>query len=296
MAGHGITKDDVRALDDLMWISALRGNDATGLLSLNHNSNNDANLYKINGDVFYWRTMVNEKKKIVDKLYNPWNTVFIGHNRFATQGSLGNDGSQPFRYPSVLGVHNGGIDWGKDGIEGYSSDSDRFYYELDKNKGSIEDTLKLINNKKDALALVWYDVKKRTLNFYRNEKRDLFFAVSKKADVMFWASESGMLDLALSRQRPAIDYDCYWFSADTHYSVNPGQISRSKKDGSFFTVRKIVMAQKNTVIAPPDNTHWEDWMREEGVIADGSGLGASKSELDEIPWLRDTREKKVMVN
>lgn len=294
MAGLGITKDDVKVLDDLMWVSALRGMDATGLLSLRHTAGNvEPSLYKINGDVFYWRTMINAKEKEAEALFTPLNSVFIGHNRYATQGSRGTDGAQPFKYPHIVGVHNGGIDWGDKGIDDYSSDSDRFYYELDKNEGNIENTLKLINNEKDALALVWYDRKKKTLNFYRNKKRELYFAVSKNRDVMYWASEFEMLNLVLGRQRPAIQFELYYFSEDTHYSVNPGMIARNKKDGSFFHVRKIVMAKKPTIIQPnnPTNDHWEDWMREE-FSGNTIVRGETEGELDQIPWLRDTREQK----
>jgi len=122
-------------------------------------------------------------------------STIIGHTRWPTKGAVTLEATHPHEYGDFVGVHNGTIDsingkWiGKD-----ESDSFELYKSFHENgvKETIEQTV-------GAYALVFIDMKKKTLNFLRNEKRPMYIAVIQGGGTIYWASEKGMLDFVLGR-------------------------------------------------------------------------------------------------
>ena len=92
----------------------------------------------------------------------------------------------------------------------------------------IRNALKMIDDKKDAYALVTYDKVTRTVTFVRNKQRSLYFSVNENTSVLYYASEVGFLQAALSR-RGIKHSPVYIFEPNTAYFFDPARIK--KHDG-----------------------------------------------------------------
>ncbi len=116
--------------------------------------------------------------------------LILGHNRYATKGSINNINAHPFEFNRVVGVHNGTLTTqvGLKDHHQFDVDSENLYWDLEHT--TIDELYPRLHG---ALALVWWDKVANTLNFVRNEERPLFFAYSKDNTVLYWASEIWML-------------------------------------------------------------------------------------------------------
>jgi hypothetical protein len=110
--------------------------------------------------------------------------------------------AQPFIKDPVVGTHNGTIT------------TERLYQLFKKNKKpdntgtdsemifesmklfGVEETLK---NVQGAIALVWYDWEKETINFARNHERELWWTFSEDGRKLLWASEPWFLKTVCNR-------------------------------------------------------------------------------------------------
>lgn len=129
--------------------------------------------------------------------------ALMGHTRWRTVGEINRENAQPFEYDQIIGTHNGTLSWGaKNLLEGkeftFPTDSAALYYHIDK--FGLESALEKMDDR-DAMALVWWERDNHQLHLYRNNERTLWYAVNKKHDTFYWASESGMLYLALNRNK-----------------------------------------------------------------------------------------------
>lgn len=124
--------------------------------------------------------------------------IYIGHNRFATQGSKdADDNAHPFIHGDIVGVHNGTIrdQTLLDNHRDFVVDSDNLYYHMNKN--GLDDTISKLDG---AFSLVWYNKADNTLNFIRNDERPM--AIGKLSNGCWvWASEIGMLSWLIRRHR-----------------------------------------------------------------------------------------------
>jgi hypothetical protein len=153
-------------------------------------------------DLFYEHNLWKKGRALTTKPVD----VFLGHNRFATQGAIISDNAHPFEFENLVGAHNGTVSkWSMKDFQGYKEfdiDSKIIYSHLSHTQ-NIEDVWKDADG---ALALSWWDKSKKQLNLIRNDQRPLFFCYSKDNKQVFWASESWMLYIALMRQNiPHLD-------------------------------------------------------------------------------------------
>lgn len=111
--------------------------------------------------------------------------MVVGHNRKATAGSKSNENAHPFIHEHIILVHNGMVHNHKK-MGDTEVDSHAIAHSF-VNKGH-EETLANLDG---AFALIWFDMKDRTLRMVRNDQRPLYL-VETPSQIAF-ASEGYML-------------------------------------------------------------------------------------------------------
>lgn len=193
VAGY-IGKDETRAFHQLLWLDAIRGRDNTGAVSVGQDD--EVRVSKVVGD-----TSVIFDSKTYENTTVLGRKLIIGHNRAKTIGGNDRKNAHPFVFDEIVGAHNGSLGWASyskfDGYREYDTDSQGLFGHI--NDHGIDATLDLITCAQDAYALVWYHFTSNALNFLRNDERPFFYAFTDDGKTLFWASEKGMLYLALNR-------------------------------------------------------------------------------------------------
>lgn len=208
VAGKINAKED-NVLKLLLILDGVRGIDSTG-----------AAFIRSNGEVAVVKQVGNPYELADDRRFNPAfariNRAIIGHNRWATQGSVNKKNAHPFEFETVVGAHNGTITskWRYDDAKDFTVDSENFYHHLDKNglKSAMDNTA-------GAWSFVWWDKVMETLNFLRNKERPMYYTQTKDNATMFWASEAWMLDVALARYGVE-RFEIKSTNEDMHYSMH----------------------------------------------------------------------------
>lgn len=188
-----IDSTDIDAFKDLLWIDAVRGMDNTGAASVLYENPDGYNLCKVTGGVHELLD-----RKALDKVTQSGVSFLMGHNRSKTLGTLAAKNAHPFVFNNVIGAHNGTLTWSSKGRmkddTKFETDSEAMYCDI--NEFGIEETIKKMDG---AWALTWYDRVTKQINFLRNKERPLFYVLDDSNSTIYWASEAGMLYLALNR-------------------------------------------------------------------------------------------------
>lgn len=175
-----------------LYVDALRGWDSTGLVAIRKGR---AEYYKrAIGAADFIRT------RAFQRLVSGEAEAFIGHNRAATVGSVNDETAHPFVHGHIIGVHNGTLDWGwrkelKDGDK-FAVDSDALIHNI-----AHEGIKETVAKAEGAFAIVYYDMKERTLNIIRNKERPMFYGLLnyKGEDKWIYGSEAGLLEWIAER-------------------------------------------------------------------------------------------------
>lgn len=180
------------AFVDMLILDSLRGEDSTGVAFVPRSPNAEASVVKKVGDPFQLFDSDAFKTGL-----NRLNKVLIGHNRYATVGTVSRKTAHPFELDKLIGVHNGTLKnkWELHEGNKFEVDSQALYHHIQE-KG-LANAIKTV---KGAYALVWWDKDQETLNFLRNDQRPLFMAFAKDNKTLMWASEAWMLSVASSRR------------------------------------------------------------------------------------------------
>lgn len=215
-AGKGISKDDLNVIRELGIVSQLRGLDGAGIYETNSDAAGKAAheiLAKSDQDfndlMYCW---TNNKKSKDNVLYSIYADVFLGHVRAATVGPIDAENTQPFKFNSVIGTHNGTLKDKQYLGHRTRSDSNLMFEEVSQR--GIESVLKELHTD-SAYAIVMYDKTSKQLAFVRNSKRFLYVAFNYKRRVMYWCSEKGLLKAVLDRN--GIDYEGYDMKTQKSY-------------------------------------------------------------------------------
>ena len=177
------------AFKQLLMIDALRGNDSTGIASINRL------------DITKVVKQVGDPASLME--FGPTKAAFsgalkclIGHNRYATTGKVSKKNAHPFDFDDLVGAHNGTLSnkWKLKDANLYDTDSEALYGQIEAE--GVKNTIRIVEG---AYALTWYDKLKDTINFLRNKERPLFMVLTKDNKAIFWASEEWMLHGILKR-------------------------------------------------------------------------------------------------
>lgn len=185
---HGVSVAQLDWFQDALVADAVRGLDATGVVSVNPYKAFD--LLKVASHPYHL---------LQNPEWSKWRAkawdghLILGHNRKATVGDKTNpENAHPFisKDDRIILVHNGFIDnWTKfDPKNEIRVDSAVLPGLLSDHNGDFAKVAPQISG---AFALVWYDTKDHTVNFVRNKERPL--ALMETSQAVFFASEPGML-------------------------------------------------------------------------------------------------------
>ena len=225
----GITSKDREIFVDLLLAGAVRGVDGTGAFFVDSHEK-CRSVKKVGGpDEFLKDKVFSEvfKKNFSWKQGSPDDVILVGHNRAASVGTISTQTAHPFMRKHIVMVHNGTI-------RQYSNIPDMKKFSVDSealcNSIAVLGIDKTIKELQGSYAIVYYDVKEKTLNFIRNDERPLSFASSADGKNMYFASEGQMLRWILGRA--SIE--------GVHYTpLKPDTLLSFPVDGSEPQIREI---------------------------------------------------------
>lgn len=212
------------AFNDLMFLSALRGKDSTGLTVVNREKMVMTRKMTVPTYEFMEYPQVKGAMRFGDQLW-------MGHARWKTTGAVTKSNAHPFEILDeagdvmLVGTHNGTLTnkWDIENKlkgEKFDTDSEALFNLLVEAK----DYKTAINSLKGAWSLVWWDPMEDTVHFCRNVERPLVFAWTKDRKVFIYASEAWMIINACRRNNVELETNekglsCYSTLADHLYSL-----------------------------------------------------------------------------
>lgn len=200
VASKLLTEPYKKAFYDMLYLDVLRGEDSTGVAAISSpfGERPDLEVFKSVGsasDFFYDHSKFKRSRDITNKPVG----IFIGHNRFATQGKVNEENAHPFEFDNVVGAHNGTVSQSSlrnfQGYKDFVVDSQIIYSHLSHTR-SIDAVWEAADG---AMALVWWDKVDNKLNIIRNNQRPLVVCYSEDDKTVFWASELWMILVSAMR-------------------------------------------------------------------------------------------------
>lgn len=287
MCGHvgvagSILLDEKKAFSNLLFLDYLRGPHSTGVAAVHLTtkfSPYEEKMDKALGGP--WELMGKPEGVFKDGVVKSFPHVIMGHNRFATQGTIDEDSAHPFQFENLIGAHNGTVNKASlssfHGAKELNLDSRMIYSQLNH-----DDNLQKVWDLADgAMALVWWDKRDNCMHFARNKDRSLFYTFSKSGKTVFWASEAWMLTVSLSRNGIQFE-DIKPFAIDTHYTIDMYNEKLELKSSVLNPFQKGV-----TTFTGGWRENWKSWM---GYDND-EGWGQDKSHTQKAEEGKDKTSK-----
>lgn len=186
---YGFYAKQLDVFENMLYADAVRGEDSTGVFCVNNKGN--VNIAKEIGESTFFLGTKEWKDIRTKAITNGW--ALIGHNRKATKGSITDENAHPFWVDDKLVlVHNGSLLNHRTLLD-TDVDSNALAHALAQGE-DVEKTLQRVNG---AYALIWQDIKNKTINVIRNAQRPLWWCETD--DAYYLASEPGLLYFALWR-------------------------------------------------------------------------------------------------
>lgn len=198
---NGFTAAEQQLFQDMLYADTLRGVDSTGAFLVSTDGVVDVLKDAVPGFQFL---ATNEFKSMKAAAYMD-GIFMVGHNRAATRGTVKPENAHPFVVDNELVLVQNGT---------YNGD----HSHLSKTEVDTEAIAQLLHRETDiekalaqvdaAYALVWYDVRIKTLYIVRNTQRPMYIARTKNGGVVF-ASEPGIIQFAAGRASVDLQDDPY---------------------------------------------------------------------------------------
>jgi len=164
----GLTKFDTDLMRQAMIVTALRGDDSTGICAVAE-PKGKPKVYKTVGDPYY--VLNNDAWAKVEEFIEKKANVVFGHGRSATKGDITVKNAHPFTYKHITLVHNGTINYGLEDEhkEGDTQVDSHALCVAIANKGLVA----ALEGVYGAYALIVHDSNEGKIHVVRNEERPL---------------------------------------------------------------------------------------------------------------------------
>lgn len=193
-----LVEQERQVVRGLCVVNSFRGMDSTGIVDYVADPGKGSVAFQ------YWKREVTPLDFVQDGWLDceqRWTKksprLIIGHTRSATKGTVSANNAHPFRHGDIIGVHNGTI-WGEfANSKRFETDSEAIFYNI--NERGIQKTLEDMSSLNlPAYALIWVNIKEKTLNFLTNGRRPLSFARDgAMGSTLYWSSDNAGLYLGL---------------------------------------------------------------------------------------------------
>lgn len=238
-----------------LYADTLRGDDSTGIALLKHKK---PTIYK---KALAGYDFINSRQfdKVFDKNFTGA-TIGMGHNRAATKGFLIDDNAHPFQHNNIILAHNGTLTystWNKpDKYDEFSVDSEFICHSIATL--GVEKTIPLLQG---SFALVWIDMRDRSLNLVRNSQRELHFAHLDDEETTIYGSEPDMLRWLASRNDIKIKENKVWELQPGQWIkfTNKSYIKYRAKEVKLYTYTSTY-SSKNTSSKTISTDGAEEWL------------------------------------
>lgn len=181
---------------NLLYLNVLRGEDSTGIIRIGRDNKLRTRKAVMSSPEF----LKSEHSEIcADQKGVQHPLLLMGHTRHATKGKVTLKNAHPFKFPKIVGMHNGTIHTHFKHRKEYETDSEALYRNI--NDYGIEKALNEVEAYDTAYALQYVDVKNGTINFVKNSKRPLYFTHIYAGTTLMWSSEKAALEFVVERKK-----------------------------------------------------------------------------------------------
>ena len=220
----GFSTKDIEIFEQMLYVDALRGEDATGVACINTSAGALVLKEAIHSAWFtYDKEYVAQQHKFVKD-----GKALLGHNRKATMGGRKDEHAHPFLFNDrYIFFHNGTLTNHRT-IADTEVDSEALGGHLVACEGNVEALSEALSKVKGAYACVWYDADKHTVYFLRNAERPLAVIMFDNGS-MAYASESWIAIGPASRNYYKVK-DVKLLETNILYSINLNDTTLSLKE------------------------------------------------------------------
>jgi len=236
---NGFSSPEADAFDRMLFLDTFRGPDSTGVFGIDRHAN-----------VGILKEASMAPNFMSTKEYKEWrgklisSGVFaVGHNRAATRGTIKDENAHPFYIEdNIVLVQNGTFYGDHRHLKNTEVDTEAIAHVIHE-EGDVEKALNRINS---AYALVWFNVKEKSLNLIRNEQRPLHVAYTASGAFLF-ASEAETLNYVIAKAGWKMKHEPYMMKEHSLL-----KLTLDKKGG--YTSENIEISPEKTfpvVVAAP---------------------------------------------
>ncbi|MGE0266077.1 MAG: class II glutamine amidotransferase [Candidatus Obscuribacterales bacterium] len=226
VVGTSLYQTEKSAMGILLYLSALRGTDSTGVYVTNSFSGKE-DLQKSLGESSAFLKHLGDLDNGSHLFNKSKPNLIMGHCRSSTVGTVSLKNAHPFRAGNLIGMHNGTIEdpeyWPMK--ENVGKTDSQIMFEAMAKEGIIPVLESL--SAKSAFAVSIYDKHDNKLYLARNHRRTLYVGIDKTWGSVFWASEVWMLHSLASQTREKLGLtkmEFYNLQPGVLYELTPGGI------------------------------------------------------------------------
>lgn len=220
---NGLSAREMEIFLQNLVLNQFRGRDSTGVFGVN-NSGEISLVKEVGPPEILFKTA--GWKPFYEEAYRK-GKILIGHGRAATRGDVTADNAHPFQVPyedddkeSIVLVHNGTL-------ASYQTLPDFHKFKVDSHWLAhcmmVHGPEKTLAEVEGAMAIMWWDSKAKTINFFRNNERPLHYSVVEDgaASSMIINSEAVALRYLIAKHnlKSTSKHDVYYFAPMTWYSL-----------------------------------------------------------------------------
>jgi len=191
-SGSPLNNNEIDIFSNLLYCSALRGEDSTGVMLVTDDGHFDYFKAAVSPSEF----ICNQLPPLMNKYKNKITGLF-GHTRLATVGKIKHSNSHPFLIrKEIMMMHNGNVQSVPSvNVKEFEVDSMALAHSLQKNENPKD----VFSGFTGAACVLWFDMRTKTFNVFRNSERPLAY---HSAYATTWiASEKRMLEWIMARER-----------------------------------------------------------------------------------------------